>query len=312
MDVTPLDPTPLDLTPLDRDAAVSVRGLTKRYGTNDALRGVDLDVHPGEVVALLGPNGAGKTTLVEILEGYRDRSGGQAAVLGEDPDDGDLDWRSRLGVVLQSPNTFDELSVVEIVGHIAEYFPSRRSVDETIELVGLAEKRSARARHLSGGQRRRLDVALAIVGRPELIFLDEPTTGFDPEARRAFWELIRSLADGGTTILLTTHYLDEAEALADRVGVLVRGELVALAPPDQIGGDRRHGAEVAYLDETGPVAVRTEAPTRLVTELASRFGGEVPGLSVRRPSLEDVYLDLLAEHGTAADAGVADRSEVAR
>jgi ABC-2 type transport system ATP-binding protein len=296
----------MDMSPLDPTAAVSVRGLTKRYGSNDALRGVDLDVAPGEVVALLGPNGAGKTTLVEILEGYRDRSGGSVAVLGEDPEAGDLDWRSRLGVVLQSPNSFDELTVEEIVSHIASYFPRRRSVHDTIELVGLAEKRSARARHLSGGQRRRLDVALAIVGRPDLVFLDEPTTGFDPEARRAFWELIRSLAAGGTTIVLTTHYLDEAEALADRVGVLVRGEIVAIAAPDELGGERRHGAEVGYLDDTGPVVVRTEAPTRLVRELAARFGGEVPGLSVRRPSLEDVYLTLLAEHGTATDAARAD------
>jgi ABC-2 type transport system ATP-binding protein len=273
--------------------SVRLRGLTKRYGARVAVDGIDLDIGSGEVFALLGPNGAGKTTTVEILEGYRQRDGGEVRVLGVDPARADRDWRSRIGIVLQSSQENAELTVEELVRHFALYYPNPRDPDEVIEAAGLAEKRRARTRALSGGQRRRLDVALGIVGRPELLFLDEPTTGFDPQARRAFWELLRSLHDDGTTILLTTHYLDEAEQLADRVGVINDGRLLAVDSPDRLGGRAAHQIRVRWHDEHGAHEEVTASPTRLVTELAARHGGEVPGLQVVRPSLEDVYLSMI-------------------
>ena len=215
------------------DLVVSIRGLVKRYGDHVAVDGLDLDIHRGEVFALLGPNGAGKTTTVEVLEGHRRADAGEVSVLGEDPGSAGQAWRSRIGIVSQTSKESPELTVEEMVRHFAAYYPSPRDPDEVIASVGLEEKRRARAAKLSGGQRRRLDVALGMVGDPELLFLDEPTTGFDPEARRQFWQLVRDLRTGGTTILLTTHYLDEAEQLADRVGVIARGRLVALDTPGQ-------------------------------------------------------------------------------
>jgi ABC-2 type transport system ATP-binding protein len=273
--------------------AITVRGLHKSYGRAVAVDGVDLDVRAGEVFALLGPNGAGKTTTVEILEGFRRRTSGDVRVLGTDPQQADAAWRARVGVVLQSTGEFDDLTAREVVHHFATYYPAAADPDEIIDRVGLAEKQHARTRTLSGGQKRRLDVALGIVGRPELLFLDEPTTGFDPEARREFWGLIRDLARAGTTILLTTHYLDEAEALADRVGVLAAGKLLALDSPDRLGGRGEGGATVGWLGPDGPASERTDTPTALVARLADQFGGEVPGLTVTRPSLEDVYLRMI-------------------
>ena len=284
------------------DAAVRVRGLRKSYGDKQAVDGLDLDIVRGEVFALLGPNGAGKTTTVEILEGYRHRDGGEVAVLGEDPASAGLPWRTRIGIVLQTSNENAELTVEEMVRHFALYYPGARDPDEVIAAVGLQEKRTARMRALSGGQRRRLDVALGIVGDPELLFLDEPTTGFDPQARRDFWDLVRSLRSDGTTILLTTHYLDEAEQLADRVGVIADGRLVEVDSPERLGGRLAHRARVRW-EEDGEVRDEaTDAPTELVLRLSARFGGEVPGLQVVRPSLEDVYLSMI---GTAGD-GTAD------
>jgi ABC-2 type transport system ATP-binding protein len=277
----------------DTVTAVQVRGLRKHYGNVAAVDGVDLDIRHGEVFALLGPNGAGKTTTVEILEGYRHRDGGTVAVLGEDPARARRRWRARIGIVLQSGTESGELSVRELIRHFAGYYPSPRDPDEVIETVGLTGQARKRMRQLSGGQRRRVDVALGILGNPELLFLDEPTTGFDPEARRKFWELIAGLSGGGTTILLTTHYLDEAEALADRVAVISAGRVVATDTPAGLGGRQTATATVSWLDHDGPHSLRTDAPTRAVSELAARYDGEVPGLTVTRPSLEDVYLDLI-------------------
>jgi ABC-2 type transport system ATP-binding protein len=279
---------------------VRVRGLRKRYGDRNAVDRIDLDIRTGEVFALLGPNGAGKTTTVEILEGYRRRDAGEVSVLGADPATAGRAWRARIGMVLQSSTENAELTVQEMVSHFARYYPHPRDVDEVISAVGLDDKRRARTRSLSGGQRRRLDVALGIVGDPELLFLDEPTTGFDPEARRSFWELIAGLHRDGTTILLTTHYLDEAEQLADRVGVIAAGRLLAVDTPGDLGGRLAHQVRVRWHDGTGQREETTDHPTRLVTELAGRFGGEIPGLQVIRPTLEDVYLRLLAEVGTTS------------
>jgi ABC-2 type transport system ATP-binding protein len=272
--------------------AIRVRGLQKAYKGHQAVAGVDLDVARGEVFAVLGPNGAGKTTSVEILEGHRDRDGGEVSVLGVDPAKADRMWRSRLGIVLQSASDAANLTVSESVRHYAKYYADPRDPDEVIELVGLSEKAKARAGTLSGGQRRRLDVALGIIGRPELVFLDEPTTGFDPEARRQFWGLIKNLAAEGTTILLTTHYLDEAEALADRVAVLAGGRIVAEGTPQSLGGRAHAEATVRWLDERGRQEIRTHEPTKLINELSRH--GELAELTVTRPSLEDVYLELIA------------------
>jgi ABC-2 type transport system ATP-binding protein len=276
-------------------AAVEVRGLVKRYGQLAAVDGVDFTVGAGEIFSILGPNGAGKSTTVEILEGYRPRDGGEVSVLGIDPTNNPTSWRARIGVVLQSSKMPDELTVRECVRQYAGFYANSRDPEEVIAAVGLEDKATTRVKRLSGGQQRRLDVAVGVIGRPELLFLDEPTTGFDPEARRQFWQLIRSLREEGTTVLLTTHYLDEAEALADRVAVLVKGKLVALAPPSELGGRANADARVTWMEEGETRSVNTAEPTRVVTELAARLGSEVPGLTVIRPSLEDVYLSLMGD-----------------
>ncbi|SDK37532.1 ABC-2 type transport system ATP-binding protein [Nonomuraea maritima] len=275
--------------------AIKVRGLTKSYGEVRAVRGIDLDIQPGEVFAVLGPNGAGKSTTVEILEGHRRRDGGEVSVLGVDPGQATREWRSRIGIVTQNADDKPEATVRELVTHFAGYYPAPMDPDEVMDRVGLREKERSRVRALSGGQRRRLDVALGIVGRPQLLFLDEPTTGFDPAARRAFWELISGLSDGGTTILLTTHYLDEAEALADRVAVVARGQVVAQGDPHSLGGRTGGQATVSWRENGERRSVRTGIPSRTVIELAERFDGEVPELTVTRPTLEDVYLSLIEE-----------------
>ncbi|MET8279470.1 ABC transporter ATP-binding protein [Micromonospora sp. NPDC005174] len=281
---------------MDDELAISVRGLRKAYGDNVAVAGVDLDVHRGEVFALLGPNGAGKTTTVEILEGYRHRDAGEVAVLGADPARPDAGWRSRVGIVLQGTGEFDELTVAEVVRHFSGFYPDADDPAKVIERVGLAAKAKARTHTLSGGQKRRLDVALGIIGRPELLFLDEPTTGFDPEARREFWELIRDLAAAGTTILLTTHYLDEAETLADRVGVIAGGRLVEVAAPNRLGNRQESLATVSWRTPEGVrESAQSATPTAFVADLAARYGGEVPGLTVTRPTLEDVYLTMIGQ-----------------
>ena len=287
------------------DAAVQVRGLRKSYGTKHAVDGLDLTVQRGEIFAVLGPNGAGKTTTVEILEGFRRRDGGDVLVLGEDPQTAGRAWRTRIGVVLQSSGDQPELTVGELVHHFARYYPGSRDPRDVIESVGLTDKAGTRARQLSGGQRRRLDVALGILGRPELLFLDEPTTGFDPEARRSFWGLVEGLRDEGTTILLTTHYLDEAEHLADRCAVVRDGRLVALDSPDALREGAARTAVVRWHDGGQVREERTTSPTATVSALAARFGGEVPGLQVVRPSLEDVYLGLIGEGGALGAAAAA-------
>jgi ABC-2 type transport system ATP-binding protein len=279
------------------DTAIRVAGLRKTYRGKAAVDGIDLEVRRGEVFSLLGPNGAGKSTTVEILEGYRSRDGGEVTVLGTDPARADAAWKARVGIVLQRVDDLaqsSELTVREWVTATASYYPDPRPVDEVIGLVGLGDQRGARASSLSGGQRRRLDVALGIVGRPELLFLDEPTTGFDPEARRQFWGLIEDLAAQGTTILLTTHYLDEAERLADRVAVISAGRIVEVGTPQTLGGRSTAAATVRWVGPDGPRAVETDTPTAVVRELAGSFGGgEVPELVVERPSLEDVYLRMI-------------------
>jgi ABC-2 type transport system ATP-binding protein len=275
------------------EQVIEVRALRKAYADVHAVDGVDLTVARGEVFALLGPNGAGKTTTVEILEGYRRRDGGDVRVLGEDPGTAGASWRARTGVVLQQATDAGELTVKELVEHFALYYPRPRDPREVCELVGLTDKWRTRITKLSGGQRRRLDVALGILGHPELVFLDEPTTGFDPKARRQFWDLVRMLAHEGTTVLLTTHYLDEAEALADRVAVIARGRIVAEGPPSELGGRRLGQAYVHWLEDGVERVVETGAPTKAVLDLERRLGGEIPGLTIRRPTLEDIYLELV-------------------
>ena len=283
------------------EIAISVTGLTKSYsskadGIKAAVAGIDLEVKAGEIFAILGPNGAGKTTTVEILEGYRDRDGGEVTVLGKDPAKLGNDswaWRNRIGIVLQSTNDSQDLSVSETVRHFANYYSNPRDPDTVISEVGLDEKKNARIQSLSGGQRRRLDVALGIIGNPEILFLDEPTTGFDPEARRAFWELIRKLRDEGTTILLTTHYLDEAEALADRVAVIVDGKIVEVSTPENLGGRNTAKARISWLENGVRQEIESDFPAAEVAKLVTKFGGEVPELTVIRPSLEDIYLKMI-------------------
>ncbi|EPJ38927.1 putative Nod factor export ATP-binding protein I [Streptomyces afghaniensis 772] len=278
------------------DLAVRVRGLRKRYGDVTAVDGIDLGIRPGEVFGLLGPNGAGKSTTVEILQGNRDRDSGEVSVLGSDPATGTRAWRSRVGIVWQDESAPAELTVRETVRHFAGYYPRPRNPEEVIGLVGLEAKADSRIKALSGGQRRRLDVALGVIGGPDLLLLDEPTTGFDPAARRQFWSLIRALADGGTTILLTTHYLEEAEALAHRLAVVAKGRIVAEGEPGALR--ERYGTEalVEWTEPDGtPRRERTGTPTRTIAGLMRRFDGEIPGLAVSRPTLEDVYLRLTGQ-----------------
>ena len=274
--------------------AVRIRGLRKEYGRISAIAGIDLDIRRGETFALLGPNGAGKSTAIEILEGYRLRTAGEVSVLGEDPAHAGLDWKARLGIVLQSVGEPGQYTVREQLAHFAGFYPDPRDVDEVIAAVGLEAKARTRISKLSGGQRRRVDVALGIIGRPELLFLDEPTTGFDPEARREFWNLIRRLKHEGTTILLTTHYLDEAAQLGDRAGVIVGGKLVDVAPIPELGGAEARVPLVRWRDRDGtPREARTDRPGELVAAITRDLGGEPDRLEVIRPSLEDIYLDLV-------------------
>lgn len=277
---------------MNGDLAIRARGVSKAYGEVKALRGIDLDVHRGECVSLLGPNGAGKTTATEIFEGYRLRDAGEVEVLGVDPGHAGLEWRSRLGIVLQTAGDLKELKVREAVEHFAKYYRKAADPEAVIHAVGLTEKRDARCRELSGGQRRRLDVALGIIGNPDLLFLDEPTTGFDPEARRHFWTLIEDLKSRGVTILLTTHYLDEAERLADRVAIIAAGRVVADQTPSSLRAEALRNTTVTWWEGGAAQSVRTDHPTQTVRELLARFDGEIPELSITRPSLEDVYLHL--------------------
>ena len=283
------------LTHTATSLAIEVSGLRKQYGDVPAVDGLDLQLRLGEVLALLGPNGAGKTTTVEILEGHRPRTGGEVRVLGEDPQRAGRRWRAQIGIVSQDATDAGDLTVREVVTHFAAYYPQARRPLEVLELVGLAEHAARRVRLLSGGQRRRLDVAVGIVGRPRLLFLDEPTTGFDPQARRQFWDLIRNLATDGTTILLTTHYLQEAEALADRVAVIAAGRVVAEGEPGTLGGAARELVTVAWSEHGERREIRTATPVPVIAELAARLGGDVPDLAVTRPTLEDIYLNLIGE-----------------
>jgi ABC-2 type transport system ATP-binding protein len=266
------------------------------YGETEAVRGIDLDVRQGEIFAFLGPNGAGKTSTVEILEGYRKRTGGEVSVLGEDPAHAGSAWRDRIGIVLQSNSLDPYLTVRESLELYAGYFSHPRSVEETIALVGLEEKADERARKLSGGQQRRLDVGMALVGDPELLFLDEPTTGFDPSARRQFWDVIAGLRDLGKTIFLTTHYMDEAQRLADRVTIIAAGQIVAEGTPEDLGERDKATTTIRFRDAAGEeVTIETLDPVRELNRLtaaALERGEELEGLEVTRPSLEDVYLDL--------------------
>jgi ABC-2 type transport system ATP-binding protein len=285
--------------------AILVRDLHKAYGDLEAVRGLDFEVAHGEVFGLLGPNGAGKTTTVEILEGYRERTSGIVSVLGHDPGNRGRpgrDLRERVGIVLQSSGIYRHISVREAVRHWARFYPHPRDVDEVLALAGLTEKQDALARTLSGGQMRRLDFALALIGDPELIFLDEPTTGFDPAARRAAWEVVSSLQALGKTVLLTTHYLDEAQALCDRVAIIKEGRIVAEGPPAELG-DSSSRYRVTWRADDGELATReVEDPTALLHQLTSAAlarGEPLRDLGVTRPSLEDVYLELTAEPESA-------------
>ena len=276
-------------------SAITVQGLTKRYGELEAVAGIDFEVRSGEVFGLLGPNGAGKTTTVEILEGYRERDGGEVSVLGHDPSRPGREFRERIGVVLQQSELWPQLTVGEIHRVFAGYYDRPRDVDEVIELVGLVEKRDARVKSLSGGQKRRLDLGVALVGDPDLVFLDEPTTGFDPAARRNAWQMIRSLRDLGKTVLLTTHYLDEAQVLADRVAVMHAGRIVQQGTPAELIGATQK-AEIRFRRNGEEVRIETDTPTAALHDLtrdALAAGGELEGLEVRRPTLEDVYLELV-------------------
>jgi ABC-2 type transport system ATP-binding protein len=302
--------------------AIAVDGLRKSYGSIEAVKGVTFQVEEGEVFALLGPNGAGKTTIVEVLEGYRKRSAGTVEVLGVDPEHGGRKLRERIGIVLQESTTEPYLTVEEILRQRTYWYPNPSSIDDVIALVGLEEKRRSRLRTLSGGQQRRLDLAIGLIGNPDLIFMDEPTTGFDPSARRASWGIIRNLCSLGKTVLLTTHYMDEAQHLANRVAVISGGRFVAEGTPDTLGGRNRAAVHIRFSlpDEvapselpvgatadaaTGEWVIETQEPTKVLAVLTGWAAGrnlELPGLSVARPSLEDVYLELAA--GTEAGGRV--------
>jgi ABC-2 type transport system ATP-binding protein len=283
--------------------AIEVSGLRKAYGSLEAVQEVDFSIEEGEVFGLLGPNGAGKTTTVEILEGYRKRDAGEVRVLGHDPERPGLDFRERIGVVLQQSEMWPNLTVRETHAIFAGYYRAPRDVDEVIALVGLREKAGARVKTLSGGQKRRLDLGIALIGDPDLVFLDEPTTGFDPQARRAAWEMIRSLRSLGKTVLLTTHYLDEAAELADRVGVVAGGQLVEVAPPDELGATLRRQSTVSWLEGGARRRVRTEEPSAVLRDLLA-VHGEIPGLSVTRPGLEDVYFQLVGAVPTTTEGAL--------
>jgi ABC-2 type transport system ATP-binding protein len=278
-------------------SAISVTDLHKSYGDYEALRGISFEIAEGEVFGLLGPNGAGKTTTVEILEGYRRRDAGRVEVLGFDPEHAEREFRERIGVVLQSSEMWPRLTVLETHRLFAQYYRRPRDVDEVIRLVGLDDKRDARVKTLSGGQKRRLDLGLALVGDPILLFLDEPTTGFDPAARRTAWDMIRSLRELGKTVLLTTHYLDEAQQLADRVAVLREGRIVSIGSPAELTGGPVE-TEIRYRRNGEAVTLRTREPTKVLHELTAEAvaeGRELEGLEVRRPTLEEVYLALVEE-----------------
>ncbi|MBD2891829.1 Vitamin B12 import ATP-binding protein BtuD [Actinomadura sp. RB99] len=291
---------------------IRTRDLRMRYGRTEVLRGVDLEVGAGEVAALLGPNGAGKTTTIEILEGFRRRSSGEVRVLGADPGTAGAAWRARLGIVLQDWQDHPRWGVRQLLAHIAAFYDRPRDPDELLEAMGLAEQAALPTARLSGGQRRRLDVALGIVGRPEVLFLDEPTAGFDPRARSDFHELVERLArEDGMTILLTTHDLAEAERLADRIAILVRGEVTVSGTPSALASVVQAASEVRWLEDGAPRAERTPDPSRLAYELHRRFGGPVPGLEIRRPTLEQSYLNLVGgaeSAATGASAGAAGAS----
>ncbi|MEX0973131.1 MAG: ABC transporter ATP-binding protein [Solirubrobacterales bacterium] len=277
------------------EPVISIRGLRKSYGDLEAVRGIELEVRRGEVFAFLGPNGAGKTTTTEILEGYRKRDGGEVSVLGEDPERAGREWRERIGIVLQSCRLDPYLTVAESLALYAGYYRAPRPVDEVIEAVGLGGKAGERAGRLSGGQQRRLDVGMALVGDPDLLFLDEPTTGFDPSARRQAWDVIAALRALGKTVFLTTHYMDEAQRLADRVAVIAGGEIVARGTPEDLGDRERRPARITYLEDGREVELETTTPVRTLNELTGRAlaeGRELERLEVTRPSLEDVYLEL--------------------
>ena len=281
------------------EIAIEIKGLVKKYGEKFAVNGIDLTVQQGEIFALLGPNGAGKTTTVEILEGFRNIDGGFVSVLNFDPatkGEAGRVWRNRIGIVLQSTTDAADLTVQETIEHFAHYYENARDVNEVIDSVGLREKADDYARDLSGGQRRRLDVALGIIGSPELLFLDEPTTGFDPEARRAFWELILKLRSEGTTIFLTTHYLDEAEALADRVGVITNGKIIEIATPATLGNRATAPARISWLENGKIAEIESLNPTAEIEKLIARFNGEIPQLQIIRPNLEDIYLRMIGEN----------------
>jgi ABC-2 type transport system ATP-binding protein len=288
----------VDAVRSEQEPVIRVRGLRKSYGALEALRGVDLDVLAGEVFAILGPNGAGKTTTVEILEGYRGRDDGEVAVLGEDPARAGRSWRERIGVVLQNCRLDPYLSVRESLDLFSGYYSAPRPVAEVMELVGLGNEAETRAGRLSGGQQRRLDVGMALVGDPDLLFLDEPTTGFDPSARRQAWETISGLRDLGKTVVLTTHYMDEAQRLADRVAIIARGEIVALDTPEDLGDRDTQPSTITYRRDGEEVSIRTTTPVETLNALtgdALAAGVDLEALEVTRPSLEDVYLELTEE-----------------